>query len=350
MVAAVMSPLRTRSSAALAAICFALLAALCASAPAGAVILPATTIAGPSSTIVGFGGAAMAEDGTGGVVFLQRVDGVPHVFVSKLAGGQWQPPVRVDTEEPFGASWARIGAAVGGELIVVWATPFATRNERPVYELLGALLGAGSQSFGPATIVDPNIEEASGTSPDLEVSSTGQADVIYRVVETINRTVPLKRPTDVVESVRVAHFDGQRWLNLGTINRDPGVSMPPPTAANAPKLAIGPTGNAVVVWQEPEIEGTPRIWARRIFGVTVNYAMPVSATSYGGRPITQEADAPAVAFSRLGQAEVAYRQAAGPGSPLPGPRIFLNILSDGESTSGAEFQGATIVDPEVAGG
>ncbi len=49
----------------------------------GAVILPATTIDGPSEEIVGFGGVAMAEDGTGGLVYLKRVDGVPHVFVSR---------------------------------------------------------------------------------------------------------------------------------------------------------------------------------------------------------------------------------------------------------------------------
>ena len=292
----------------------------------------------------------MAEDGTGGVAYLQRVGGVPHVFVSRLAGGQWQAPVQVDYQEPYAASWVRIGAAAGGELIVVWATPFATHNERPVYELLGATLGPGAENFGPAVVIDPNIEEASGTSPDLEVSSTGQADVVYRVVETGNRSVPLKYPTDVVESVRLAHFNGQRWLNLGAINRDPGVSMRAPTATNAPKLALGPTGNAVVVWLEPEIEGTARIWARRVFGTSIDYVMPVTATAFGGAPVTQDADAPAVAFSRLGQAEVAYRQAAGPGSPLPGPRIFLNILPDGESASGTEFLGASIVDSEVAGG
>ena len=36
-----------------------------------ACILPATTIDGPSQEIVGFGGIAMAEDGTGGLVYLE---------------------------------------------------------------------------------------------------------------------------------------------------------------------------------------------------------------------------------------------------------------------------------------
>jgi hypothetical protein len=318
--------------------------------PARAVILPAQTIDGPSEDIVGFGGVAMAEDGTGGLVYLKRVEGVPHVFVSRYVGGHWLTPIRVDTEEPYAASWPRIGAAEGGELIVVWATPFATNHGKLEYELLGSLLGPGGSTFGPAMIVDKDIEEATGTSPDLAVSSTGQADVVYRVVEPTVTSVPLLRAGDVVEQVRVAHFDGQRWSNLGAINRDPGVSMRPPTQANAPQIAIGPIGNGVVVWQEPEIEGVARIWARRIFGTALDYVTPVSATSLDGAPIPEDADAPSVAFSRLGQAEVAYRQPAGPASPLPGPRIFLNILPDGESESGAEFKGAALVDTAVAGG
>jgi PKD domain len=318
---------------------------------ARAVILPATTIDGPSSEIVGFGGVAMAEDGTGGLVYLKRVDGVAHVFVSRYVAGHWLAPIRVDTEQPFAASWPRIGAANGGELVVVWATPFASEDEQPVDELVSATLGPGSSVFGPAMIVDRDIRRGIGTSPDLATSSTGQADVVYRVVKELERNSPaVLRPGDVDEEVRVAHFDGERWSALGEINHDPGVSMRPPTEANAPQVAIGPTGNGVVVWQEPEISGVARIWARRLFGANLDYVMPVSATTFNGAPIEEDADAPSVALSRLGQAEVAYRQAAGPGSPLPGPRIFLNDLPNGESGSGAEFRGAIVADSSVAGG
>jgi hypothetical protein len=322
-------------------------------APAGAVILPAQTLDGPSENIVGFGGVAMAEDGTGGVVYLEREAGVVHVFVSRYLGGHWLAPVRVDTEQPYAASWPRIAAADGGELLVVWATPFASENERPVDELLGAELAPGSSRFSPAVIIDSGLREGNGTSPDIAMSSTGQADVVYRVVtqrQGERSSVPLLRPGDVVEEVRVAHFDGARWSALGAINRNPGASMRAPTQANAPQIAIGPTGNGVVVWQEPESEGVARIWARRIFGTALDYVLPVSTTSYNGVAIGTDADAPSVALSRLGQAEVAYRQSVGPGSPLPGPRIFLNTLPDGESISGAGFAGASIVDTAVAGG
>ncbi len=323
---------------------------------AWAVILPAQTLDGPGEEIVGFGGVAMAEDGTGGLVYLKRVDGVTHVFVSRYLEGHWLPPIRVDTEQPYAASWPRIGAADGGELVVVWATPFATERGVPVDELLGATLGPGATGFGPAVLIDPNIRGGTGANPDLAMSSTGDADLVYRVVNNEGnesafvREFPLLRPGDVIEEVRVAHFDGERWSLLGPINRDAGVSMRPPTETNAPKIAIGPTGNGVVVWQEPEIEGVARIWARRLFGSTLDYVLPVSATSFDGAPIDDDADAPSVAVTRLGQAEVAYRQSAGPGSPLPGPRIFLNNLPNGESATGAEFQGASIVDNGVSGG
>jgi hypothetical protein len=321
---------------------------------ADAVIMPAVPIDGPSEDIVGFGGVAMAEDGTGGVVYLKRVGGVAHVFVSRYVGGRFLAPIRVDTEEPFAASQPRIGAGEGGELVVVWTTPFATEKEKPVQELLGATLGRGSASFGPAMIVDGDIREGTGTSPYLAMSSTGQADVVYRVVQETNEgqrtSIPLRSPGDVVEQVRVAHFNGERWIGLGAINRNAGISMRAPTEANAPRIAIGPTGNAIVVWQEPDNENVARIWARRIFRQSVNYVMPVTAATFNGAPITADADAPSVAFSRTGQAEVAYRQVAGAGSPLPGPRIFLNILPDGESENGASFSGAKVADSQVPGG
>jgi hypothetical protein len=334
----------------LAALALAGVLLLSAAVQAHAVILPAVSLDGPSEDIIAFGGVAMAEDGSGGAVYLKRVEGVAHVFVARYVEHHWLAPIRVDTAQPFAASWARIGAGEGGQLEVVWATPFATENARPVDELLGATLGGGSQSFGPAMIVDPDIRNGTGTSPDLAMSPTGQADVVYRVVNESTTKTALLRPGDVIEEVRMAHFNGETWSRLGAINRNTAISMRPPSEANAPKLALGPTGNAVVVWQEPEITGEARIWARRVFGRSLDYVLPVSAPTFAGRPLQSEADAPSVAISRLGEAVVAYRQSAGPGSPLPGPRIFLNTLPDGESADGSQFAGAAIADSEVSGG
>ncbi len=336
-------------------ICLVAVAVALGAGQARAVIEPAVTIDGPSEAVVGFGGVAMAQDGSGGLAYLKRVGGVAHVFVSRYLDGRWLAPIQADLGQPYAASWPRIAAAEGGELVVVWATPFATEKGKTIDELLGATLGPGASSFGPAMIVDPDIRQGIGTSPQLAVDSSGQGDVVYRVVEEQSgqtSSVPLLRPGDVVEQVRVAHFDGELWSQLGAIDRDPGVSMRPPSRLNAPQIAIAPTGNGVVVWQEPEIDGVARIWARRIYGRTLGYVMPVSASALGGAPLTGDDDAPSLALSRLGQAEVAYRQAAGPGSPLPGPRVFLNTLPDGVShrESGSAFQGAIVADSAVSGG
>ncbi len=319
---------------------------------AGAVIQKAVTIDGPSPEIESFGGVAMAPDGSGGVVYLKRVGGVSHVFVAQYKGGKWLAPVEVDSEATYAASDPRIGAANGGELIVLWATPFASVNEKTIFRLVSAELAPGSQAFAPPVIVDRNIGEADEVSPDLAMSGGGSAYVVYRVLrpQAQRSSVPLLKPGDVLEEVRVARLNGERWVDLGEINHDPGISMRPPTSANAPRIALGSSTTAVVVWQEPEVNGTARIWARRLFGTNIDYPMLVSATSYRGAPLAYDSDAPRVAFSSLGQAEVAYRQLSGPGSPLSGPRIFLNVLPDGEAESGYAFLGASVVDPELAGG
>ncbi len=343
---------RRRTAQLLLALC--VLAAAAGVPGASAIVQPAVTIDGPSQDIAGFGGVAMAADGTGGLVYLKRVEGVVHVFVSRYVDRRWQPPIRVDTAQPYAASWPRIGAADGGELEVVWATPVAIEETHTVLELLSATLHPGAGGFGPAKLVDPDIRYGVGTSPDLALSSTGQGDVVYRVVEPSSGSgsgeVSLLRPGDVVEQVRVAHFEGETWSRLGVVNRDPDVSMRAPTEVNAPRVAVGPTGNGVVVWQEPDIDGVARIWARRIFGRSLDYAMPVSATSWNGKPISDDADAPSVAVSATGQAEVAYRQTVSPGSPLRGPRIFLNTLPDGLSEDGTQFTGAVVADEAVPGG
>ena len=187
-------------------------------AGARAIILPAVTIDGPSENIVGFGGVAMAEDGTGGVVYLKSVDGVPHVFVSRYVGEHWLAPMRVDTGMPYAASWPRIGAVERRRARGRVGDPVRVREAAsPWTSCVSSMLGPGSAQFGPALIVDRDIREGTGTSPDLAMSSTGQADVVYRVVQEA-RAAPRSRccvRTTCIEQVRVAHFNGERWTALG---------------------------------------------------------------------------------------------------------------------------------------
>ena len=77
---------------------------------ATALIGPAATLDGPSSAIIEFGNAAMASDGSGGVVYVKAVNGVPHVFACRFVEGTWSAPIRVDRQRQFEAGQPRIAA------------------------------------------------------------------------------------------------------------------------------------------------------------------------------------------------------------------------------------------------
>ncbi len=99
----------------------------------------------------------------------------------------------------------------------------------------------------------------------------------------------------------------------------------------------------MVVWQEPDINGVARIWARRLYGTTQGFVMEASPETIGTQPVTVDADAPTISFGDFASAKVAFRLAGGAGSPLGTPHVFVNTLLD-EFTSGASnFTGPVAV-------
>lgn len=324
------------------------LAALCfAAPPARAVILPETTIDGPSTEIVGLGGVAMAPDGTGGLVYVKTISGVPHIFVSRYAAGQWGPPIRVDWDRPYPASQPAIAAGPGGRLMVAWVTQVATLVSGEIRDgLYSATLAQGTAEFGPSLLVDPNVGNGSGVDPSLAGTVPGKAIVAYRVVtkafsERQFTNAAQLRPGDVLADIRVARMEGDRWSRLGAINRNPAASMRPPTEANGPRVAIGATGRAVVAWQEPDQTGAARAWMRRIDGTTVGPVLSASPEAWEGSPVTGDVTALAVAMTGIDRAQVAVRVEEGPtaSSSPGGGRIFLTRLASHASPEGGKPNG-----------
>ena len=328
-----------------------LLAALCAAPGARAALAPATLIDGPSPTILDVDGSAMAPDGSGGILYRKLVGGQPHLFVSRFQGGAWQSPVQVDAGQPFAATFPAIAAGDGGRLLVVWAEPWAVfgQERETQYELMSAELDPGSQQFGPAEQIDPKgIGDGTAAYPSLTMAPSGAAYVVYRAVTNSLVNSPTIRPLragDELISVRVARYNGEGlpWTSLGSINNHPELSMRHPSATNAPVVGVSQAGNAVVVWQEPNAGGTAQIFVRRIFGSRLGNALQVSPESAKGRPITAEADAPALAVSKYGEARIAYRLAGGAGSPYGSAQIFLDGLPSEVDTKGAKLLGAAAV-------
>ncbi len=262
----------------------------CTPCSALAVILPATTIDGPSESIVGFGGVGdgRRRQRRGGVP-RSASKASPHVFVSRYVEGHWLAPIRVDTEEPFAASWPRIGAAEGGELIVVWATPFATTaTASPSYELLGAELGPGAERFGPAIDRRPGHRRSDRHQP----RPRGQLDRPGRrrlpggraLVTSVRRCCgPATSSSRSASRTSTA----ERWSNLGAINRDPGVSMRPPTQANAPQDRDRPhRQRGRRRGRSPTSKASRASGPGGSSGSSLDYVMPVTAESFNGAPIT----------------------------------------------------------------
>jgi hypothetical protein len=299
---------------------------------AQALILPPQTLDGPSSQIGEFGGAAVSADGSGGVVYIKQVEGVPHVFAAQYVGNRWLAPVRVDWDSPYEASYPRIAAANGGELVVVWVTEIAAGQR----DLVSSTLDPGSSTFGPPYVVDPDLGGGEGADPSLALASNGQGLVAYRAVtvsaENLHPGEGL-RSGDVKAAIRIAVFGGERWSAPQEVNRDPSLSMRAPNEENGPRVAVGRADQAVVAWQEPESNGTARIWARRVFGTTLGLVLQVSPSSYGGSSISEDAGAFALGVSDFGAAEVVSRVAVAPGQV----RLFASTMENINATSAAHF-------------
>jgi hypothetical protein len=325
------------------AVLFVCTATLLARAPnAGALISPLATIDGPSSEIVELGGVAMASDSTGGIVYRKRVEGRAHIFAAQYSGGQWGPPQRVDTGEPFEASFPAIAAGEGGRLVVVWTNHYSSTTDG----LFSAALEPGSSGFQAPVPVDLDIGEATGTYPSVAMNLSGQALVAYRVITAVSGpSTPEIPPGYVLAEIRMARFDGEYWSSFGQpINRNPAQPMLAPTATNSPKVAIDLTGQGLVAWQEPDNGFVNRIYARRIFGMVPGDILQVSPASYAGHSLNGPADELALDVGGFGEGAVAWRQQPAPGSGFTHPRVFVAEIPSSFDPHGAAFGSARIVD------
>jgi len=379
------------------AMAVALLLSLAAPGGAAAVTYPTQQIDGPSSDIIELGGVAMAEDGTGGLVYLKRDGPRPHVFAARFVDGAWTAPVRVDRPGPLGtqafaSSWPRIGAGEGGRLVVTWVQELGENSDR----LFSASLDPGATRFQDPVPIDLNVGEATATHPSLEMNGGGQAYLSYRIV---NRAGAL--PPDFVNSdTRIARYNGAVWTVLGSLaDRNPSTPTRTPTELNSPEVGIDFTGGGIIAFQEPDDEFIDRIYARRLFGTSQGVPLLVSPQKFGagctpppaqgtpappggsqpgaqqpGTQPTQPADgqpsstrqqevppadcrplrAPADQFSLdvagFGQGAVAFRQQPGERSGLAETRVFVNTIPEAFNEQAGRFREARLADGQVAGG
>jgi hypothetical protein len=236
------------------------LAALPAAAPAA--WFPASAsppVDGPSADIDRLGGVDLARDGTGGVVYLKRVDGTSHVFLSRFNGGAFRPPERVDNGIAAGATDAVITAADVDRLAIVWTAG------NSVY---GSIVVGNDQQPGP--LLGPTeLYAAPGpvTNPAVDMGINGTAYASY--------TVPGTGGGDI----RVSRLEATTWTPVGApLDIDPGLSAG--TGNQRSRVGVSAEGNGIVTWGEG-----PRVYARRVTGLNPSAApQQLSVPNVGGTP------------------------------------------------------------------
>jgi len=291
-----------------------LLAALLGAAPASAALVepspsPPIVIDGPSAAITGLNGLSVARDGSGGLVYVKA----GHVFVSVLAGGQFQPPVELDAGLPPASSQPVIAAGNGGVLLVGFI------NAGTLYVV--------DRASSSAPLAAPEPLSGGAANPSLQMSNFGKAYLAFTAADGAGH------------DVRAAYYAGGAWsleptpLNAVSAADDAG------TGAGAPAVATAGDGVATVAWGEGGHIYTRRVWATAASVVdeqadpsTVGGCAEVSA----GHPV-------AAAGGDSSFVDVAFQETVTCGGG-PQTRVLVNQLQAGQ------YDGAVPADGVAAGG
>ncbi len=209
---------------------------------AQAAVFPADVIDGPTGELVSAGDLDIARDGTGAVAYVKRVGDVPHVFVSRLVGGAFLAPERIDPALPGAARDPVVAASDGGRVSVA----FTSGGQLDV--VLRPNVGTAFQP--PQPIAD------GASNPAIDMSINGVSYLSYTVTG----------PSGA--DVRVARLARG---GTGFAPLPDALDIAPPRdagdGARRSRVAVSADGTAVVIWGEGD-----RVYARRVFGMRLSTA------------------------------------------------------------------------------
>lgn len=250
--------------------------------------VPAVPIDGPNADVVAVGNVDVARDGVGAIAYLRKDGGVTHAFVSRLVGGAWRAPERVD---PTAGEVTEVQVAVGegNRIVVVWiADGILYGNVAPGGATPGGFVGH-SQLGGP-----------NARSIDVDMGINGAAYVTWEQDGNVYAT----------------RLQDTTWSGVGLpLDIDPTLTAG--TGTLRPRVAVSAEGYAVVTWGDITDGGT-RLWSRRVTGLTLS-AYPQLLNVPGGG----SADSPDIDIEEDGSfAWVVFRQDIGGVSRSVGRRLI----------------------------
>ena len=255
-----------------------------------------TVVDGPSADILGLSGLAVARDGSGGLIYLKRVNGVAHVFVSELVNGAFQPPVQLDGGLPGASSQPVIAATNGGLMVAAFIN--------------GGTLYAVQQQAGATGWQAPQALLHGASNPSVSMSAFGKAYLAFTAAG------------DGGHDVRTAYyFQGQWALGSGPLDADPADDAG--VATGRPDVATAGDGTAIVVWGE-----NGHVYARRVLGTYPSIEF-------------EQADPPSIS----GWSEVS---AGDPAVSAGGDSSYAAVAFEEEVASGASTQTRVLVNRLLA--
>jgi len=258
-----------------------------------------TVIDGPSPSITGLTGLAVARDGTGGLVYLKSVAGATHVFLSRLLAGVFQPPVQVDvgTGLTGASSQPVIAASAPGKLVIA----FINGGGLYTAQALDSQSPISSPNLLFPTAGEPS---ASASGPALAISAFGKAYLAFTATDASG------------SDVRAGYFYQGVW----------GLESPPLSLSHTdgagiglarPAVAVAGDGVGIVAWGE-----NSHVYSRRVSGLQPSVVDEQADVSMN--PL-ESADQPVVASGGdSSYAILAYREL--PDGPAQPSRVLMDRL------------------------
>jgi hypothetical protein len=205
---------------------------------------------GPNAAIQSLSGISVGRDGTGGLVYLKDVAGVPHVFVSQLVFGTFETPVEVDASLLGASSQPVIGAGPGGLLLIAFIN--------------GGQLYVVDSTAQPAQYGAPQVLFSGAASPAIAVTALGKAYLAFTAAGAGGH------------DVRAAYYNQGIW-GVEATPLDAVASDDAGTGTGVPAVAASGDGVGIVAWGE-----AGHVYLRRVWGLapsTASYQVDVPTLS-----------------------------------------------------------------------
>ncbi len=276
-----------------------------------------TVIDGPSASIEGLSGLAVARDGTGGLVYLKDVGGAAHVFVSELLGGSFRAPVQVDAGLGGSSSQPVIAATNGGLMLVAFIN--------------GSQLYAVQQPNALTAWQAPVALFSGAANPSLSISPFGKAYLAFTAVGAGGH------------DVRTAYFNQGQWA-LGSSPLDANPADDAGTGSGRPQVATAGDGTAIVAWGEGG-----HIYTRRVLGTSPSIVdEQADPPSVAGWNEVSANDPQVSTGGNSSYASVAFTEQVSLGGTQQ-TRVLVNRLVASEYTGAGAGDGLTTPGSEDAG-